>query len=99
VFSFLTHPGEDNDGRDDGPEDDSIEERCAHPGCGKDAVSECECCRGSTHFCEDHGSKGDEGDEGSLCWKCGGYNADEEQEGRWEAADDLFTEWAEEGGI
>ena len=48
MFSFLTHPGEDNDGRDDDfePEED---------------------------------------------------DRDEEQEGRWEAADDLFTEKYEEG--
>jgi len=58
---------------------------CAHPDCQAPAVWECECCKESTVFCDDHGSLGGdrEGDENSLCvavpnacWKCGGFNAD-----------------------
>ena len=108
MFSSLSYPGEDNDGyRDDGPEDDSVEERCDYPGCGEDAVAECECCKGSTHFCEDHGSRGGDRqvqDVGAVaypgaCWKCGGFNVDEGQEAAYAAADDRFTEKAEESLI
>lgn len=57
---------------------------CKHAKCECEAVSSCECC--DTRFCEEHGSRGREVETAgyasysapAVCWKCGGYNADEE---------------------
>ena len=58
---------------------------CSYPGCAEMATHQCECCRESRNFCEDHGTVGGdlEGDEWRLteavpsqCWAHGGFNAD-----------------------
>jgi hypothetical protein len=52
---------------------------CAHPNCCEDAQHCCEIC--DAWFCSDHGSphkpQHQYDDTISVCWKCGGYNADE----------------------
>lgn len=54
---------------------------CEHPACGDAAPGSCDEC--DAHFCRDHGTVGGDRqtDAGamaypSVCWKCGGYNAD-----------------------
>lgn len=63
---------------------------CQFRGCPEPATHECENC--DTRFCLDHGSAGGDHDGiinargqqsgcyavPAVCWKCGGYNADEE---------------------
>ena len=59
--------------------------QCQYPGCCEEGVSHCECDKEETSFCSDHGSRGGDSqvqDVGavaypSMCWKCGGFNADE----------------------
>lgn len=51
---------------------------CHYPDCKEPRVSICEIC--DTHYCEDHGTPHRPtpyNDTISVCWKCGGYNADE----------------------
>ena len=57
--------------------------KCSHPLCNEPERYYCDGC--NKPFCEDHGSRG--GDQQvqdvgavaypSMCWACGGYNADE----------------------
>jgi hypothetical protein len=60
-------------------------QKCAHPKCEREYDTRCECCREETRFCDEHGSLGGDRETGyglmaypSACWKCGGYNVDEE---------------------
>ena len=55
---------------------------CDYLYCPEPSVLECENC--DTPFCLDHGSRGGDRDSDggpvavpSVCWKCGGFNADE----------------------
>ena len=72
--------------------------QCAYPGCDEKAAHGCDNC--DAHFCSDHGSKGGDREGGcndngscygayavpSVCWKCGGFNADEGSESELERA-------------
>lgn len=66
-----------------GSDNVDAEMECCHPGCAEIWEYECDNC--SARFCPDHGSKGgDRETEGglvacpSLCFRCGGFNADAE---------------------
>jgi hypothetical protein len=61
---------------------------CSKPDCDEPGLIGCEVC--DEHFCSDHGSKGGDREGGSnadgsphgayavpsVCWKCGGFDAD-----------------------
>jgi hypothetical protein len=52
---------------------------CQYPDCTEERAGICEIC--DTHYCEDHGTAHlpfHSYDTISVCWKCGGYNADAE---------------------
>jgi hypothetical protein len=57
------------------------DKKCQYINCGQEAGSSCDNC--DVHFCDEHGTKGGDHETGyglfaypSVCWKCGGYNAD-----------------------
>ena len=68
---------------------DTLIRDCGHSLCSESAACSCDIC--DTPFCSDHGSRGGDREGGSnpngspygayavpgVCWKCGGYNADE----------------------
>lgn len=54
------------------------ETTCQYPDCKEERSGICEIC--DNHYCEDHGTPHVPTryyDTISVCWKCGGYNADE----------------------
>ena len=102
----MTYQVPTNDDRfDEAPEQPEVDE-CSKYGCTN--AAECECDHCDRAFCGDHGTKGGDvqvQDVGavarpSACWKCGGYNADDdydaETEGRYAAGDAAYTAMAEE---
>ena len=57
---------------------------CQFEGCERLAEYQCDLC--NAPFCSDHGTPGGDRDGGegrlteaypSVCWRCGGFNADE----------------------